>query len=145
MGLRQASRSRPLSGTRDREGQPHRKSKARPAANRKATSPQIESSRLAERKPRQATWSDQLVDLYHYRDQNKVEVDVILENRQRQVVAIEVKAASTVRSDDFTGLRRVADRLGDDLIAGIVLYTGTSTLPFGDRMRAVPVSALWQL
>ncbi|MEV4277791.1 ATP-binding protein [Actinoplanes xinjiangensis] len=93
---------------------------------------------------RQATWSDEMVDLYHYRDQNKVEVDVILENRQRQVVAIEVKAASTVRSDDFAGLRRIADRLGDDLIAGIVLYTGTSTLPFGDRMRAVPISALWE-
>ncbi|GAA0449584.1 hypothetical protein Aca07nite_43080 [Actinoplanes capillaceus] len=94
---------------------------------------------------RQTTWSDEMVDLYHYRDQNKVEVDVILENRQRQVVAIEVKAASTVRSDDFSGLRKLAARLGDDLIAGIVLYTGTSTLPFGDRMRAVPVSALWEV
>ncbi|MFC7532517.1 ATP-binding protein [Actinoplanes sp. GCM10030250] len=93
---------------------------------------------------RQATWSEQLVELFHYRDQNKVEVDVILENRQRQVVAIEVKASSTVRHDDFRGLRRIADRLGDDLIAGIVLYTGTGTLPFGDKMRAIPVSALWQ-
>jgi predicted AAA+ superfamily ATPase len=94
---------------------------------------------------RQATWSEQMVDLYHYRDQNKVEVDVILENRQRQVVAVEVKAASTVRADDFAGLRKIADRLGDDLIAGIVLYTGAATLPFGDRMRAVPVSALWEM
>lgn len=93
---------------------------------------------------RQATWSEQMVDLFHYRDQNKVEVDVILENRQRKVVAIEVKAASTVRSDDFSGLRKIADRLGDDLIAGIVLYTGAGTLAFGDRMRAVPVSALWE-
>jgi predicted AAA+ superfamily ATPase len=94
---------------------------------------------------RQATWSEQMVDLFHYRDQNKVEVDLILENRQRQVVAIEVKAATTVRSDDFAGLRRIAERLGDDLIAGIVLYTGAATLSFGDRMRAVPVSALWEM
>ncbi|MEV6299630.1 ATP-binding protein [Actinoplanes sp. NPDC051861] len=94
---------------------------------------------------RQATWSEQLVDIFHYRDHNKVEVDVILENRRRQVVAIEVKASSTVRSDDFRGLRRIGERLGDDLIAGIVLYTGTSTLPFGEKMRAVPVSALWQV
>jgi predicted AAA+ superfamily ATPase len=72
-------------------------------------------------------------------------VDVILEDRQRQVVAIEVKALSTVRSDDFSGIRRIADRLGDDLSAGIVLYTGATTLPFGDRMRAVPVSALWEM
>jgi predicted AAA+ superfamily ATPase len=56
---------------------------------------------------RQLTWSQELADLYHYRDHNKVEVDAVLENRQRQVVGIEVKAASTVRSDDFTGLRRL--------------------------------------
>jgi uncharacterized protein len=59
-------------------------------------------------------------------------------------VGIDVKAATTVGPDDFRGLRRLADRLGDDFIAGIVLHTGTSTLPFGDRLRAMPVSALWQ-
>lgn len=94
---------------------------------------------------RQLTWSRELVDLYHYRDQNQVEVDAILENRRRQVVGIEVKAASTVRSEDFAGLRRVAEKLGDEFLAGIVLYTGNATLPFGPKLRAMPVSALWQL
>jgi uncharacterized protein len=94
---------------------------------------------------RQLTWSEKLVDLYHYRDQNRSEVDAVLENRRHQVVGIEVKAASTVRAEDFAGLRRLAERLGDDLLVGIVLYTGTSTLPFGPKLRAVPVSALWQL
>jgi len=42
-------------------------------------------------------------------------------------------------------LRRLADRLGDDFITGVVLYTGDSTLPFGDKLRAIPVSALWQV
>ncbi|GII44911.1 hypothetical protein Psi02_13350 [Planotetraspora silvatica] len=27
---------------------------------------------------------------------------------------------------------------------GIVLYAGQETLPFGDRMRALPLSALWE-
>ena len=94
---------------------------------------------------RQITWSQELVDLYHYRDHNKVEVDAILENRHRQVVGIEVKAASTVRSEDFKGLRLLADRLGDEFLVGIVLYTGNTTLPFGPKLRAMPVSALWQL
>jgi uncharacterized protein len=31
---------------------------------------------------RQATWSDARVELFHYRTKDKVEVDVILENRQ---------------------------------------------------------------
>lgn len=94
---------------------------------------------------RQLTWSAERAEMYHYRDHDKFEVDLILENRRGLVVAIEVKAASTVRADDFRGLRRLAGRLDDDFHVGIVLYTGNSTLPFGPKLRAVPVSALWQL
>ncbi|MBM2618202.1 ATP-binding protein [Actinoplanes sp. LDG1-06] len=106
--------------------------------------PLLESFVLSELS-RQLTWSEQAVEIFHYRDHSKFEVDAVLENRAGQVVGVEVKAASTVRSDDFRGLRRLADRLGDDFIAGVVLHTGDSTLPFGDRMRAMPVSALWQV
>ena len=106
--------------------------------------PLLESFVLSEL-ARQLTWSRQLADLYHYRDHNKVEVDAILENRHGQVVGIEVKAASTVRSEDFNGLRQLSARVGDDFVAGIVLHTGNTTLPFGPKLRAVPVSAIWQL
>lgn len=94
---------------------------------------------------RQLTWSQELADLYHYRDHNKVEVDGVLENRQGQVIGIEVKAASTVRSEDFSGLRQLAGKLGVDFLVGVVLYTGNATLPFGPKLRAMPVSAIWQL
>ena len=93
---------------------------------------------------RQLTWSAELADLYHYRDHNKVEVDAVIENRRGLVVGIEVKAASTIRSEDFNGLRRLADKLGQDFLAGLVLYTGGATLPFGPKLRAVPASAIWQ-
>lgn len=94
---------------------------------------------------RQLTWSDERVELFHYRTKDKVEVDAVLENRQGRAVGIEVKASSTVRPDDFKGLRHLAACLGDDFAVGIILYTGTQTLPFGDRMRAMPVSALWEV
>jgi len=93
---------------------------------------------------RQLTWSSVRAELFHYRTKDKVEVDIVLENRRRQVVAIDVKAAATVRAEDFRGIRHLAERLGDDLLTGIVLYTGTQTLPFGPRFRAVPISALWE-
>jgi predicted AAA+ superfamily ATPase len=94
---------------------------------------------------RQLTWCDQQARMFHYRTRDNVEVDIILENNRREVIAIEVKAAATVRGDDFRGLRHLADRLGDDLIAGYVLYTGNETLPFGPKFRAVPVAALWNV
>jgi hypothetical protein len=34
---------------------------------------------------------------------------------------------------------------GDRLLAGIVLYTGPQLLPYGDRLRAVPIAALWRV
>jgi predicted AAA+ superfamily ATPase len=43
------------------------------------------------------------------------------------------------------GLRHLAERLGDDFVTGIVLYTGSETLSFGPRLRAMPVSALWEV
>ena len=93
---------------------------------------------------RQLTWARQRAELYHYRTRDQVEVDLVLENRRGQVVAIDVKASSTVRADDFRGLHHLAARLGDDLIAGIVLYTGQQTLPFGPVFRAIPIGALWE-
>ncbi len=40
-------------------------------------------------------------------------------------------------------LRAVRDRAGDRFKAGVLLYTGPSTLPFGDRLAAVPLEGLW--
>ncbi|WP_240617182.1 ATP-binding protein [Nocardioides speluncae] len=94
---------------------------------------------------RQLTWSRHRADLFHYRTKDQVEVDIVIEDRRGRVVAIDVKAGSTVRAEDFRGLRHLADRLGDDLVVGLVLYTGQQTLPFGPQFRAMPISALWEV
>jgi uncharacterized protein len=94
---------------------------------------------------RQLTWSQTRAELFHYRTKDMIEVDAVLENRRGQVVGIEVKAASTVGSDDFRGLRQLASRVGDDFVSGIVLYTGQQTLPFGPKLRAMPVASLWEV
>jgi predicted AAA+ superfamily ATPase len=92
---------------------------------------------------RQLSWTTEQIRLYHYRDRDGYEVDAVLEHASGDVVAVEVKAAETVRTEDFRGIQRLARRLGDQLIAGIVLYAGEQSLPFGDRLRAFPISALW--
>ena len=93
---------------------------------------------------RQLSWSVTRANLFHYRTKDKVEVDIVLENRRGQVVAIDVKASNTVRPDDFAGINHLASRLGDDLLVGLVLYTGQDTLAFGPKNRAIPISALWE-
>lgn len=80
--------------------------------------------------------------LSHYRDKDQVEVDFVLENALRQIIGVEVKAAATVLPQDFKGLKRLQAQAGGDFITGIVLYDGTHALPFGDRLWAVPLSAL---
>lgn len=92
---------------------------------------------------RQLTWSRQRCRLFHYRTKDAVEVDAVLETPDGRVVGIEVKAGSTIRTEDMAGLRHLANHLGDRFVAGYLLYTGRQTLPFGDRLRAVPIDALW--
>ncbi|MFE3541810.1 ATP-binding protein [Nocardia sp. NPDC059177] len=92
---------------------------------------------------RQLTWSQTMARLHHYRNRDGYEVDAVLEDNAGRVVAIEVKAAETVRADDFRGLRHLQSRLGDRFIAGYVVYCGTQQLPFGDGLTAIPISSLW--
>lgn len=92
---------------------------------------------------RQREWSESEPSLLHYRDNQQREVDIVLEKRGGEIVGVEVKSATTVRSRDFAGLRHLRDRLGDRFKAGVVLYTGERTLPFGDRLMAVPLCGLW--
>jgi hypothetical protein len=81
--------------------------------------------------------------LHPFRTGAGAKVDIVLENRRRDLVGIEVKAASTVQASDFKGLRELRRLVGDRLKAGVVLYTGGETVPFGDGLWAIPVPGLW--
>jgi predicted AAA+ superfamily ATPase len=109
-----------------------------------AAGPMVENFALMEL-ARQVTWNDERARLYHYRTKDGVEVDAVLEAADGRVVAIEIKAAATVRGEDLAGLRHLAQRLEERFVAGFVLYTGQQTLPFGERLRALPIDSLWTL
>ncbi len=92
---------------------------------------------------KQGSGLDETCTLFHYRDKDQDEVDIVIENEAAGLVGIEIKAAATVNAGDFKGLRKLADAARDNLKLGIVLYDGDSTVPFGDRMFAAPVPCLW--
>lgn len=94
---------------------------------------------------KQQTWSRIQPHLFHFRSQTNQEVDVILENRRRQCVGIEIKAAATIRPDDFKGLKWLQENLGKQFLRGMVLYTGQHLVPFGADLFAVPIQALWKI
>lgn len=91
-------------------------------------------------------------DLYHYRDQAKREIDLLLENRRdRSVVAVEVKASSTVTRRDARHLEWLRDELDADTRSwfpvfdrGVILYSGPAVVEISDRVWAAPISLLWE-
>ena len=94
---------------------------------------------------RQSTWSEYNHRFYHYRDKDQMEVDVVIERAGTSICGVEVKASSTVRANDFNGLKRLKEATGSRFRCGIVLYDGEDTLPFGDQLSAVPINALWRI
>ncbi len=92
---------------------------------------------------RQRTWADLSVQMFHYRDREQREVDLVLEANDGRVVGIEVKSSTTARAEDFRHLEHLRRLAGKNFHHGYVLYTGQSALPFGDRLSAIPISNLW--
>ena len=80
--------------------------------------------------------------LYHYRDEDKREIDFVLSDGEGRLLGIEVKSGSAVRSDDFKHLDWFRGRFSPGMVC-IVLYTGDVVLPFGSRRYAVPFSSLF--
>ena len=92
---------------------------------------------------RQISWLDDRPALFHFRDRDQREVDIVIEHRDGSVSAVEVKSAATVHQRDFRGLNHLKDKLGAKFKAGALIYTGASTVSFGDRLAAVPLAGLW--
>ncbi|MDP3558826.1 MAG: DUF4143 domain-containing protein [Legionellaceae bacterium] len=94
---------------------------------------------------KQATWSINTVELYHFRNARKKEVDLVLEQSNGQIIGIEIKASSSVNSADFNGLACLAEFAGTRFAHGVLFYSGQEVLPFtvGERrFYALPIGLL---
>ena len=90
-----------------------------------------------------ASWSEDRYTFSHFRNKERNEVDIVIEDGRGRIVGVEAKASATVSSRDFSGLRRLADACGDRFALGLVLYDHEQAVPFGERMVAAPISTLW--
>lgn len=79
----------------------------------------------------------------YYRDMDKFEVDVVIENAAGQLVGVEVKASATVKESDLRGLKKLASVSPNQFKLGVLLYDGNETMPLGDGLWAAPLSTLW--
>jgi predicted AAA+ superfamily ATPase len=92
---------------------------------------------------KQITWSQTQPALFYYRTAANREVDFVLQRRNGHLVGIEVKAAVKLTADDLKGLVDLAATAGTRFRAGVVLYQGSTVVPFGDRLWAVPLAAMF--
>ncbi len=89
------------------------------------------------------TGSELHVTPYHFRDQQKREVDLVLERDDGMIVGIEVKASATVSASDFAGLRALEEACREKFAFGVVLYDSGDRVSFGEKLAAAPLSCLW--
>ncbi len=92
-----------------------------------------------------ATWAEEDVNFYHFRDTARHELDLVIERSDGTVVGVEVKASMTVKPEDFSGLSIFADYARDKFRHGVLFYSGDKVLPFriDDKIfHALPISSL---
>ena len=71
------------------------------------------------------------------------EIDLIVELGDGLVLALECKAGAAPSTRDARHLVWLREQLGDRFVAGAVLHTGPDVFVLGDRIFAVPLSAMW--
>jgi predicted AAA+ superfamily ATPase len=91
-----------------------------------------------------ASWTDPNLEMMHFRDKDGAEVDCVLSDGSG-IWAMEVKASQSVGAPDTKAILKLRQQTGSSFKAGIILYTGSSTLPLGDNILAVPLTKLWEL
>jgi predicted AAA+ superfamily ATPase len=82
--------------------------------------------------------------LYHLRDQDgRREVDIVAELGGERILGFEIKAGASVTAQDARHLAWLRDELGERFVAGAVFHTGPHAFPLGERITALPISAIW--
>lgn len=87
---------------------------------------------------------EQRPQVFHLRtDGGRQEVDLLVEDDGGRVFGIEIKATATPTAADTRHLAWLANELGDRFAGGLVFHTRPEIIQFDERIRAIPICALW--
>ncbi|HEN4796589.1 TPA: ATP-binding protein, partial [Legionella pneumophila] len=92
---------------------------------------------------KQNSWSEEKVELLHFRDKYQNEVDIVMERDNHQIIGVEIKASATVNMHDFKGLIKLAEFNPSKFQCGVIFYSGKEILPFSKneiKLFALPIS-----
>ena len=78
---------------------------------------------------KEASYAENSVDIYHFRDLRKKEVDFVLENRNGKIIGVEVKAKASINQSDLKGMVELATESKGRFDKGIVFYGGDEIMP----------------
>lgn len=91
---------------------------------------------------KQASWSDDVRAIGHWRTHDEQEVDPVIENHDGNVTGFEIKAGREVDQKALRRFRSLRDALGDQFHAGFFLNTGTEAYRLEDRIFVCPIDRL---
>lgn len=87
------------------------------------------------------------ITMFHYRDHQKREIDLVMERSDGALTAVEIKATRSPTSGHLRHVRWLRDKVDGAapgaFRAGILLHTGPQSLTVGDRLHLRPLSVLW--
>ena len=90
------------------------------------------------------TYSQKTTKIYHYRDAD-YEVDFVLEQSNTNIVGIEVKSSTNIKSSELRGLVKLAQNSGELFKGGFIFYMGEHIVPMqkdGYKFLVLPISIL---
>ena len=90
------------------------------------------------------TYAQKTTKIYHYRDAD-YEVDFVLEQSNTNIIGIEVKSSTKIKSSELRGLVKLAQNSGELFKGGFVFYMGEHIVPMqkdGYKFLALPISVL---
>ena len=83
-------------------------------------------------------------EFFHFRNKDGADANIVIEQASGIVTGIEMKAAASVNLTDLRRLSRLRQAASGRFVRDMVLYGGETSLPFGDRFHAAPLSRLWR-